>query len=428
MRLFLIFTIHCSLFLSAAHADQPDSPAMPELSLRDGLTRVQAYSPDLKAEKAKESEAESAVDIAKSGYYPKVEAQAIDSTGFEGSTSYLGVGGLMGSPFRSGLGAGVVVTQTLYDFGRTSSEAESSRHQAERQKQNTELERYRVSEEFVRAYFSCVMNRSQKETWMELETEASLIKQEVSHFVQTGQRSVVDRYLAETQFQEARTAIADYETREEESKKALVLLMGPGSKGPSDFRCPSLSNLSGFGLISSGAVHPLIVRAEADLQSVQAQKEGAERRNLPLLVGMGSLGYLQDTHLVSRADYSLGVGISVPIFEGFRIKEEINQASAKVLEKDFALQASRELLDRVNQSYEEIIRSGENRLSHLGPELALARKAFDLAKERYFSFQGELIDVRTALTNLTRVLIDENTTRAKYLIAKESKEVLNGAK
>ncbi len=43
--------------------------------------------------------------------------RAVDSWGFPGSSGYLGIGGLMGSPFRSGEAGGLVATDTLFDFG-----------------------------------------------------------------------------------------------------------------------------------------------------------------------------------------------------------------------------------------------------------------------------------------------------------------------
>jgi outer membrane protein TolC len=403
--------------------------AVSELTLRQALDQAQSYSPDLKASGARESQAKSSVGIAESKYYPQIEAQAVDSSGFPGSSSYLDTGGLLGSPFRSGFGAGVVFTETLYDFGRTSNQVESLEHQAESRKQDTELTRYRVNQETIEAFFNCSLNRSQKETWKQLEHSADVVEHEVNQFVQTGQRSIVDRYLAETQKEEARTAVADYQTREEISKKRLAIIMGipMGLPSSESFNCPLLPNQDGFGLTAPPATNPLIARAEADLKSVQSELAGAKSENLPNLVGMGSAGYLQDQRLVNRSDYSLGIGISIPLFEGFRIQDNVNRTAAQVQEKDYALQASRQLLDNLNEQYDETILSSESRLAHLGPELALANQAFDLAKKRYFEFQGDLLDVRTALTNLTRVLIDENTTRARYLQAKESKEVLNGA-
>jgi outer membrane protein TolC len=408
-----------ALFTSIALADAPH-----ELTLREALDFAQNYSSELKAADTRVTEAKSSVAVARSYYYPTLEAQATDSSGFPGSTSYLAVGGLMGSPYRSGLGAGVVFTETLYDFGRTSNHVQSLEHQLESQKQDTEISRYRLNQEVIQAYFSCTLNRSQKTIWTRLQNNADVVEREVDRFVQTGQRSVVDHYLAETQKQEARTAAADYETREAQSEKRLAVLMGVYG----ELKCPELPTAEDFGLLAPPAVNPLISRAQADLKAAQSQLSGARSEHLPTLVGMGSVGYLEDQRLVDHSNYSLGIGLSIPIFEGFRIEENVNRTAAQVSEKDFSLQASQQLLDNLNQQYDETIVSTRTRLSYLGPELKLANDAFNLAKKRYFSFQGDLLDVRAALANLTRVLLDENSTRARYLESKELKEILNGAK
>ncbi|MDR3606807.1 MAG: TolC family protein [Oligoflexia bacterium] len=430
MKTRIFFGILTCLALSPIGPAQADS-SKGALTLREALDLGQAYSPGLKAARSRESQAHSDIGIAKSTYYPSVSAQAIDSAGFPGSTAVLRVGGLMGSPYRSGLGAGVVFTQILTDFGRTHYGVTASEFAEERQKQDTEVTRYQVDQEIIEAYFNCTLNQAQIDIWTSLAKDADVVAKEVNHFVQTGQRSIVDRYLAETQLEEAQTAIADFRAREDVSKKRLAVLIGTPTtteSAPPTFACPSVLSLDRrLGLLGSDAPNPFVSRAEKDLKSAQAQLDQAKADHLPVLVGTGSAGYLQDERLVNRADYSLGIGISIPLFEGFKISENVKRTAALAQEKDFTLTASRLFVDDYNQRYDETILAAATRLEHLETELKLARKAFDIAKKRYFAFQGDLLDVRAALSNLTRVLVDQNNTRAQYLQFKGFKEVLNGA-
>ncbi len=60
-------------------------------------------------------------------------------------------------------------------------------------------------------------------------------------------------------------------------------------------------------------------------------------------------------------------------------------------------------------------------------EFDLAIKAFNVAKKRYFSFEGELIDLREAFRNLARVETEIQETRTRLLQASGSKALLNGS-
>ncbi len=58
----------------------------------------------------------------------------------------------------------------------------------------------------------------------------------------------------------------------------------------------------------------------------------------------------------------------------------------------------------------------------------LANKAFSAAKTRYFSFEGNLVDLRDAFTNLARTENEINETRAELLQASGAKILINGGK
>ena len=90
-----------------------------ELSLAEALTQAEHNSPRLKAANLQVVAAHKGVGVAQAGYYPSVALEGIDSWGFPGSSGALGIGGLMGSPYRSEAAAGLVAQDTLFDFGRT---------------------------------------------------------------------------------------------------------------------------------------------------------------------------------------------------------------------------------------------------------------------------------------------------------------------
>ena len=66
------------------------------------------------------------------------------------------------------------------------------------------------------------------------------------------------------------------------------------------------------------------------------------------------------------------------------------------------------------------------KLRHLVYELDLGNEAFTVAKKRYFSLEGNLIDLRDAFKNLSRVRTEIEETTAKLFQATGAKVLLNG--
>ena len=90
------------------------------------------------------------------------------------------------------------------------------------------------------------------------------------------------------------------------------------------------------------------------------------------------------------------------------------------------IEATKQRLAEMNAKYDLVIHSSQTRLRHLDSEYALAKKAFNVAKNRYFSLEGELIDLREAFRNLARVETEREETRTRLLQASGSKTLLNG--
>jgi outer membrane protein TolC len=136
---------------------------------------------------------------------------------------------------------------------------------------------------------------------------------------------------------------------------------------------------------------------------------------------------MDTARLVTEKHYSGGFGLQMPLFEGYRVDAAIHQARALASARDDDQLAVKMDLDQLNAHYDEIISASRVQLKYIQDELDVARKAFNLAKERYFSFQGTLVDVREALRNLARVSAEAIDVKTDFLLALGSKALLNGA-
>lgn len=395
------------------------------ISIDEVMRLAEKNSPRLTAARFHEIAAKKSIDVAKANYFPTLNAEAIDSTGFPGSSGAIGVNGLMGSPYRSGFSIGLVAEQTIFDFGRTYYAVEASRHQAEFSKQETRVTLYQVKQLALETYYECAYFRTQKDIWNELVEYSALITKEAQHFVDTGQVSIVDRYLSKAQTEEARTAHAFFAERLQKSKQELAVIMGITQ---TNFSCPPLPNHLTHSLNPNLSMDrsPLLARAMMDKQVAQSRFLQEKAGYYPKIVAIASLGSLQSTHLEPKKDYAAGIGIILPIID-MRTSGEVQVASANLYAKNHEVEAEKQYLGEMNAKYDAIIQSSKVRLRHLDGELTLANKAFKTAKERYFSLEGQLIDLREAFRNLARVQTEIQETRLRFLQASGSKALLNGS-
>jgi outer membrane protein TolC len=386
---------------------------------------AERHSPSLSAAIFNEIAARKSICIALAAYSPIINAEVLDSAGFPGSNDGIGIEGLMGSPFRKGPAGGVVAKQVLFDFGRTFYNVETAKHEAESASQNTRITIYQVKQLTLQLYYECTKYRTLQDVWGHLSNESAVITKEAQHFVNTGQVSIVDRYLSRAETERAITAHAFFSQQLEHTIRELSILTGIPSH---TFTCPRIPreiphSLNPYTPIDQS---PILSRAIADAKAAKAKLKMEKAGFMPKIVALASVGNVHHTEHVKRSEYSLGVGLIVPLFN-LEVDGRIKRASAIAAAKNEEVCAQKLFLEEENSKYDRIIHSYEERLKHLYFELNLAQKAYTVAKKRYFTLEGNLIDLRDAFRNLSRVEADLEDTRTILLQAKGSKALLNGS-
>jgi outer membrane protein TolC len=397
----------------------------PELGLKDILRRAAEVSPQIQASRMRDVASQHRIEIAKAGYYPTVNVEAVDSTGFPGSVGSMGTQGLVASPYREGAAAGIVGNIPIWDFGRTSNSVEAATHDALSQQAGTEYTRYKIYQTGLQMYYECALDRSLKETWQELATGARLVRNVIDGFVKTGQRSVVERYLVESQMQHAETQVAVFGEREKNQIKEIALLTGVS---PESFSCERLPPEEKAVAVFQGNPlgNPIITQASEAVIAARARVDQAKADFMPKLVAVADAGVMQDQRFVDPNYYALGVAVILPVFEGFSTVHKVGEANALATSAEKELDARKLEIADLNAKYDKIIESTRTGLRLLKDEFILAEKGFNLAKTRYFSLEGSVVDVRDAFDNLTRTQTNLIATQGEYLQAMGAKSILNG--
>jgi outer membrane protein TolC len=403
------------------------SPAFAESeSLSVILKAALQNSQKIQAAHDSEKIAKLRISLAHTGYMPTIYAEAIDSRGFSGSTGQLGIGGLMGSPYRSGWGYGLVATQPIYDFGRTSNASEHAEKEFDVQKANTELSENEVLKAAFETYLQCSLVRTQVDNWTDIEKLATLSKNEMGRFVRTGQRSIIEDLLAKTQVDEAISSKSTFDSHLSLIKKRLALLTGLDEK---KLDCPLLSEFSvGDILTAQEKQNPLLKKAQLEKDAAEALVNEAKSEYRPRLVALASVGEVEDVRVVKRQNYAVGVGLIIPIFDANKTNVKVDQAKAQSAQKQNELGATQQSVDDTNAYFDELITSTSVQLKYLKIELSDSELALKNARERYFTLKGNLADLRETIRNLSRAKTSLFETQAQLFRAQGLKAIYNGVK
>jgi len=449
-------------------------PASAELSLEQTLNETIQHHPALQVDQYAELSQQQNEKIAQSAYYPNVSAMALATTGFPGSAGATGIQGLMVSPYHKGPSAGLFLEQNIWDFGRTSDSVRLSEKETNLTQKNSLVTGLKVGQLAQDVYFVCSRDRSLAEAYRRITKESEVIEKEVDNFVRVGQRSIVDRYLAKSQTEEIRTIADDYQKRFEIDNRRLAYLTGhqgegnlalQGGVGPlrterrganpvstiqhpglqsgvdkaqndADILCPMMDekiilNLKEYSQeatpMISGPQSPLLSQAAAQTEVSLTQKSLAQKDFNPKLVGIASLGWMNDTELgVPMQNYSAAVAVIFPLFEGFKTASQVRKYELMTIQNEKNNDAVRFGIDEANLNFDRAIESAKLRIAHLKQELDIAETGFATAKKRYFAMEGNLVDLREAVRNLARTSSEIKTSLYDLATQSTSKALLNG--
>jgi outer membrane protein TolC len=396
-----------------------------ELGLKQVLQLAEKNSPSLKAVVYRQNETAETARAADAGFFPTLDVAAVDTSGFPGSASGLdGFSGLVASPYRKGAAADAFAKWDLLDLSQWSRSAEA--HDAyDASREGAKFQIAVLDQKALEIYLDTIRSRGERESWQGLADELTEVKNTVERFIRNGQYSEVQGLLIEDQLADALSQVDDYDRQYQAGLARLALVTGLGDKS---FSCPSPSRLTGgefVGLSNSGE-SPFISQAQLEAKAAREAVSKYSAQNLPKLEVAGSAGFMDDTRLEPSQDYSVFVGVTLPVFEGFRIDAEQKGAEAEAQAREADVDAAKLALDDLNVGYTEAIQESQAELKTLLDEQAKSTRAVALAKQRYLSFLGPLSDLQQALKDMVGVDSRLADVKTRLLLAQGDQYFVNG--
>jgi len=432
---FRTFSIAVSMVVvcAASSAAQEGEPAAPveRLTLEQAIERaIKVMPPTIQAE-GNVRAAEAGERSALGSYLPRLSASAGTSLS-PGTRVGSGVGTTIGSGINDSYRAGLSLSYDIFTGGRRGAE----KAQAEAQTANAEaglIEQTHAVTLSTRQAFYDVLRAD--ETIRAAESRAARAREAYDAAAQRqrlGTATQSDVLRAQIEVNAAREAMLTASTQKTNAMYALGRLVG--ANGPVAAEGQIALEPEPLSLSSDEVVRLAVEKSPAVLASranaVAADKgvDAAKSQYLPSLSLSAGYDWANRNAALTGGDtnWSLGVGLSFPIFNGFQREESVERARIQE-EVARALASDAERLARANaQSALANLTLAEERIRINADAVEAAREDLRVNRERYSVGASTILDVLTSQSSLVEAENALIGARYDYQIARAQLEALLG--
>lgn len=413
---FLAFIFSQEIALASGHPDGRGAQAAQNdsLSLNTIIEEIIKTHPTIKGAEEALKNADARIGLAKTGYYPVIDASAAFSNiGPVLKFTIPDLGTVQLYPEFNYSGA-VNYRQVIYDFGRTRQNVSIETETRELGARALEQAKQKISLAAVNSFYTIAFLQ-----------EAVRIKEE--------QLSNLNEHLRYVQTMKATGSATDYQVLSTEvrisatySQKADLLsalaiqqaYMG-ALLGNEEFNTSVREELN--------IAMPPLSRDSLQQYAFQHRDEiiiGSERTTLaglryelikmtnkPMInlsvSGGAKNGYQPDLGAL-RANYSAGVGMSIPIFDGMKTKYNLMQAKSAITNSEYETEVAKRSIAAEIREARAYLESAQQKVTQSTLQLGQASKAYTMAET---SFRAgtvtnlELLDANTAVSESRLMLL-----------------------
>ncbi len=300
----------------------------------------------------------------------------------------------------SSYSGGLQVSQLLYDFGRTSNRVSANTYLEDASSMDYESTKDLVAMNAELAYFAYLQAEQVERVDEEAVQSAERHLVQAKAFYSVGTRPRLDVTKAEVDLANANVTLITAKNQMRVAKVQLENAMGvhPANEyAVSDsFSIPSVTLTLDSVEAVARARRPDLLSAQARFDAANSLVSAAWSQHLPTLSASGSWTWngFEPSPLYAR--WVAGVTLSFPIFQGFTINAQVQQAEANARAASAELDITSEsaLLD-VEQSYLALKEAQERKVA-TAKLVQQAEENLTLAERQYAAGVGTSLDVSDA--------------------------------
>jgi outer membrane protein TolC len=387
------------------------------LTLREIISKAISTYPTVKSAEEAINNAEARINLARTGYYPEIDANAnFSNLGPVTKLSIPNMGSFQLYP-ENNYSASVNYRQVLFDFGRTKQNIEYEKEGKSLGEQTLEQTRQRISMMAVGNFYTLLFLQSALKIKEEQLTALNEHLDHVSKMKETGSATEYQVLSTKVKISAVESQKVDLEAAIKVQQAQLNALTGADQNNH-----PVVKNEinAGMELVPEDSVFSYAMKHRDEMLMNQKRITMAGLRYditklqykpvISLAASGGAKnGYVPELYQI-KPNYVVGIGIRVPIFDGNRTKYNLVQAKSAITSLEYESDLIKRNISNEIVDAETYMRSAERKVGQCSLQLEQALKAYALALT---SFNSGVI------TNLD--LLDSNTSvsesRLQYLKA-----------
>ena len=369
----------------------------------------------------------------RANFQPNVSG-ALTAVGAD-SGSRIAAGGLTNPAVFNRLGTGLLLSQLVSDFGRTTNLVSSAKLHAQAQVQVTQTTRAEILLAVSQTYFGALRAEAVLKVAQQTVEARQLVADQVSALARSNLKSTLDVSFANVNLAEARILLANAQSDVRAVYAELATVLG----------LPAQYEQGGFSLTPEPmpdalptTVDPLLQAAFRDrpeLANLRLEQNSAERfAQAEKDLARPTVGVAAAAGVVPASDAQVpgrygaaGINVNIPILNGhlFRARRTEAELRAKAAGRNVEDLANRVTRD-VRIAYLNASTAFE-RLALTAQLLDQARLALDLAQRRYDIGLGSIVELSQAQLNVTAAEIAGSSAQFDYQVQRANVEYQIGA-
>lgn len=368
------------------------------LTLQDCIDITLKNNPSIASSYASQEAQKNRVSQSKSSYLPQVDASANYSRGnSKTSTGW--------NDAANNYSSSINAKQLIYDFGQTGLSTDIQKNTYYSSVADTKNLVVNTIYQLKEAYYAVLLAKQRKLVYEQSVEQYQQQLKRAKGYYEVGTRPKIDVTTAEVNLNNAKLNLIQTENLLNKSFQVLLNIMGIYDYDES-FDITMNDTLPEFTLTEEEAINTAMQNRQ-DLLSYRLKLENA-RQNIklsktgyaPSINATGSYGWSgNDFPLYDR--WSVGAGISVPLFSGFSTYNKVKEAQNNMLSAYYNLTAAEQdiLLD-IKKAYLNV-QDSKSKIPVAEISRTQAEENYQLAVGRYKVGVGNYIEVKDAETTLS---------------------------
>ncbi len=438
-----------------AGADEDPDAAPLQLTLTEAETRALEQSEQVRIAREDVFQAESQITQARAGAFPELTGSIrydrtlrsvfdIDGDGDDPGIPGLDPDELIGDlPFgqENAWNLSLQLNQPIYTGGRLTTGLELAEHVRDATHHGLDETEFETLRDVRQAYLQSLYTAA----LVDIAEEALEIADEQLELVETlrarGAATELDVLQARVERDNLHPDLVQAENAEKLAELELRRLLNVPLDRPIE-----LADRPGERDIEADVARGRVIEAALDRPAAQAARESVriQERNIELAraqrmptvsafanfswqtfpdnIFPTSLPYADEW----REDWIVGVQVNIPIFEGFRVTAEIDEAQS---EQRVAMLEERQLREAITMEAEATLadlEAAQARIEARRGTAEEAERALELAELRFEQGMAQLIELSNARLMLSRALVNEAEAQIEYLSALAALEYVTG--